>query len=159
VSATIAPGPQAGPTTTTSDDLPERGAITRAAAGIGVYAGAFGLTFGAVAAAAGLNVPEVAVMSAVMFTGASQFALVGILAGGGAPLAGVFTALLLGVRNAFYGVPVATPNLDRSLCDRRDHRDGRRSADSAWRPLCLLGHQRRALQLLESRQHRRSTDR
>ena len=103
----IAPGPQAGPTTTTSDDLPERGAITRAAAGIGVYAGAFGLTFGAVAAAAGLSVPEVAVMSAVMFTGASQFALVGILAGGGAPLAGVFTALLLGVRNAFYGVPVA----------------------------------------------------
>ncbi len=46
-------------------------------------------------------------MSAVMFTGASQFALVGVIAGGGSPLAGISTALLLGVRNAFYGVPLS----------------------------------------------------
>jgi 4-azaleucine resistance transporter AzlC len=46
-------------------------------------------------------------MSALMFTGASQFALVGIVAVGGAPLAGVSAALLLGLRNAFYGVPIA----------------------------------------------------
>lgn len=91
----------------TSGQFPEKVAITRAAVGIGLYAGAFGVMFGAVSATAGLSVIEAVVMSAVMFTGASQFALVGVLAAGGAPLAGLSTALLLGLRNAFYGVPVA----------------------------------------------------
>lgn len=85
----------------------QRAVITRSAAGIGVYAGVFGLAFGAVAAAAGLSVLQAVALSAVMFTGASQFALVGILAGAGSPLAALAAALLLGVRNAFYGVPVA----------------------------------------------------
>ncbi|HWD84121.1 MAG TPA: AzlC family ABC transporter permease [Solirubrobacteraceae bacterium] len=85
----------------------EHQAIFRAAAGIGLYAGAFGLTFGAVATAAGLSVIQAVVMSAVMFTGASQFALVGILGAGGAPLAALSAALLLGLRNTFYGVPIA----------------------------------------------------
>jgi 4-azaleucine resistance transporter AzlC len=89
-----------------SEPFPERAAIARSAAGIGLYAGAFGVTFGAVSAAAGLSVVQAVAMSAVMFTGASQFALVGVLAGGGAPLAGLSAALLLGLRNAFYGVPV-----------------------------------------------------
>jgi 4-azaleucine resistance transporter AzlC len=91
----IAPEPVAG-----------RVAITRAAAGIGLYAGAFGVTFGAVAVRSGLSVTQAVVLSAVMCTGASQFALVGVLAGGGSLLAGVSAALLLGLRNAFYGVPV-----------------------------------------------------
>ena len=87
--------------------IPERAAITRAAAGIGVYAGVFGLAFGAVSAAAGLSVLQAAALSAVMFTGASQFALVGILSVAGSPFSAVAAALLLGTRNAFYGVPVA----------------------------------------------------
>src|SRR5580692_5352986 len=91
----IAPEPVAG-----------RAAITRAAAGIGLYAGAFGVTFGAVAVRSGLSVTQAVVLSAVMCTGASQFALVGVLAAGGSLLAGVSAALLLGLRNAFYGVPV-----------------------------------------------------
>jgi hypothetical protein len=70
---------------TAADALPGRAEITRAAAGIGVYAGLFGLAFGAVAAAAGLSVLQSAALSAVMFTGASQFALVGILAVAGSP--------------------------------------------------------------------------
>jgi 4-azaleucine resistance transporter AzlC len=90
------------------EPLAERAAITRAAAGIGLYAGAFGVTFGAVAVRAGLTVAQAVVMSAVMFTGASQFALVGVLAAGGSLLAGVSAALLLGLRNAFYGVPVTS---------------------------------------------------
>jgi 4-azaleucine resistance transporter AzlC len=89
-----------------SQPLAERAALTRAAAGIGLYAGAFGVTFGAVAVRAGLSVTQAVVMSAVMFTGASQFALVGVLAAGGSLLAGVSAALLLGLRNAFYGIPV-----------------------------------------------------
>jgi 4-azaleucine resistance transporter AzlC len=51
-------------------------------------------------------VTQAAVLSAVMFTGASQFALVGVLVAAGSPLAGLLAALLLGLRNAFYGVPV-----------------------------------------------------
>jgi 4-azaleucine resistance transporter AzlC len=85
----------------------ERPAITRAAAGIAVYAGAFGLAFGAVAVASGLSLLQACVLSVVMFTGASQFALVGIVAVAGSPYAALAAALLLGVRNAFYGVPIA----------------------------------------------------
>jgi 4-azaleucine resistance transporter AzlC len=87
--------------------IAQRRTITRAAVGIGVYAALFGVTFGAVAVAAGLSVPQATVMSAMTFTGASQFALVGVLATGGSALAALSAALLLGLRNAFYGVPVA----------------------------------------------------
>lgn len=87
--------------------LPGRAAIVRAAAGIAVYAGVFGLAFGAVATAAGLSALQTAALSAIMFTGASQFALVGILAVAGPPFAALVAALLLGLRNAFYGVSIA----------------------------------------------------
>jgi 4-azaleucine resistance transporter AzlC len=98
-----------------SEALPEQRTIIRAAAGIGLYAGAFGLTFGAVATASGLSVVQAVVMSTVMFTGASQFAFVGIVAVGGAPLAAVSAALLLGLRNAFYGVPISRLTRPRGL--------------------------------------------
>jgi 4-azaleucine resistance transporter AzlC len=90
-----------------AEPFAERGAIGRAAAGIGVYAASFGLAFGAVGVASGLNVLQACVLSVVMFTGASQFALVGIIAVAGSPYAALAAALLLGVRNAFYGVPIA----------------------------------------------------
>jgi 4-azaleucine resistance transporter AzlC len=47
------------------------------------------------------------VLSLVMFSGASQFAFVGVIAAGGSPFAAVPAALLLAVRNAFYGVPMS----------------------------------------------------
>jgi 4-azaleucine resistance transporter AzlC len=72
-----------------------------------VYAAAFGLAFGAVAVASGLSLLQACVLSVVMFTGASQFALVGIIAVAGSPYAALAAALLLGVRNAFYGVAIA----------------------------------------------------
>lgn len=81
-------------------------AVRRAVVGIGLYAAAFGTTFGAVAAAAGLTVAQALLLSVVMFTGASQLALVGVLGAGGGAAAGIGAALLLGLRNAFYGVPV-----------------------------------------------------
>ena len=90
-----------------AEPFAQQSAITRAAAGIAVYAAAFGLAFGAVAVAAGLSVLQACVLSVVMFTGASQFALVGIIAVAGSPYAALAAALLLGMRNAFYGVPVA----------------------------------------------------
>jgi len=102
VSATAARSIPAG----TRETFAEKPAITRAVAGIGMYAAAFGLTFGAVAASSGLSVLEAVAMSAICFTGASQFALVGVVAAHGSSLAAISAALLLGVRNAFYGVPV-----------------------------------------------------
>lgn len=86
---------------------PQQREILRAVAGIAVYALAFGMTFGAVAAAAGVTLAQSIVLSVVMFTGASQFAFVGVIGAGGLPVAAISAALLLGARNAFYGVPVA----------------------------------------------------
>jgi predicted branched-subunit amino acid permease len=42
-----------------------------------------------------------------MFSGASQFAFAGVAAAGGSAVTAVAAALLLGVRNAFYGVSLA----------------------------------------------------
>lgn len=84
-----------------------RAAIRRNALGIAGYAGAFGASFGAVSVASGLTVLQTVVLSMVMFTGASQFAFVGVIGSGGAPLAAIPSALLLGVRNSFYGVPIS----------------------------------------------------
>jgi predicted branched-subunit amino acid permease len=81
-----------------------RTATLRDAVGLGVAVGLYGAAFGAAADAAGLNVWQAATMSALMFTGASQFALVGVLGAGGSALAAVGSALLLGTRNTVYGV-------------------------------------------------------
>ncbi len=78
--------------------------IRRDAFGIAAYAGAFSMSFGAISVASGLSVAQTCVLSLLMFTGASQFAFVGVVGGGGPALAAVPTALLLGLRNTFYGV-------------------------------------------------------
>jgi predicted branched-subunit amino acid permease len=66
--------------------------------------GLYGAAFGAAADAAGLDVWQASTMSLLMFTGASQFALVGVLGAGGGALAALGSALLLGTRNTVYGV-------------------------------------------------------
>ncbi len=85
----------------------DRKGIVRDAIGVGVATGAYGISFGAISVAAGLSFWQTMVLSLLMFTGGSQFALVGVVAGGGSPLAGAATALLLGSRNAFYGLRLA----------------------------------------------------
>ena len=47
-------------------------------------------------------------LSLLMFTGASQFAFIGIVGSGGNPWAGAATAALLGTRNALYGVRLSS---------------------------------------------------
>ena len=69
-----------------------------------VACGAFAVSFGAIAQAAGLSLWQTMVLSLVMFSGGSQFALVGVVAGGGSPWVGATAALLLGSRNTFYGL-------------------------------------------------------
>ena len=85
----------------------ERRAIVRDGLAVGVATGAYGVSFGAVGVAAGLSVLQTCALSLLMFTGASQFALVGVVAAGGAPLSGAATALLLGTRNTLYGLRLA----------------------------------------------------
>lgn len=92
------------PPTSEDDWHATRTGVLRNAAGIGIASGAYALSFGAIATATGLTVLQTCVLSLAMFTGASQYALVGVLgAGGGAPTA-VATSLLLGTRNALYGL-------------------------------------------------------
>ncbi|HJE60205.1 MAG TPA: AzlC family ABC transporter permease [Nocardiopsis listeri] len=81
-----------------------RSPAVRDSLGIGVAVGAAGLAFGTAAVAAGLSPAQSVFLSLFMFTGASQFALVGVIAGGGNLAAGALGALLLGARNTLYGL-------------------------------------------------------
>jgi 4-azaleucine resistance transporter AzlC len=88
-------------------DPRERSAIIRDSLGVGVATGAYGVGFGAVSVASGLSVAQTCALSLLVFTGASQFALVGVIAAGGAPISGALTAMLLGTRNTLYGLRLA----------------------------------------------------
>jgi predicted branched-subunit amino acid permease len=72
-----------------------------------VTAGVFGVPFGVLAVGAGLSVLQTCAMSALVLTGATQFAAVGVIAAGGSPIAAVASGLLLGLRNAAYGLALA----------------------------------------------------
>ena len=69
----------------------------------------YGVSFGALSVASGLSVAQTMVLSLVMFSGASQFALIGIIASGGAAagVAAVLSAGLLGIRNGLYALRMA----------------------------------------------------
>jgi len=75
--------------------------------GVGVAVGTYGLGFGALAVANGFSVAQAMTLSIFVFTGASQFALVGVVGAGGAAASGAAAALALGSRNAFYGLRLA----------------------------------------------------
>lgn len=81
--------------------------VIRDALGIGIATGTYGLSFGALSTAVGLTLPQTCALSLLMFAGASQLAFVGVVAAGGAPLAGAATAALLGSRNSLYGLHLA----------------------------------------------------
>lgn len=71
---------------------------------LGAAVGLFGVTFGILATTAGLTVAQSCVMSLLVFTGASQFAAVGILGTGGSPVSAIASALMLASRNGIYGL-------------------------------------------------------
>ena len=74
---------------------------------LGLTVGTSGLAFGAAAVTSGLTVAQACVLSLLAYTGASQFALAGAVAGGGSLIAGVAGAVLLGSRNGLYGLRLA----------------------------------------------------
>jgi 4-azaleucine resistance transporter AzlC len=89
----------------------------RNAAGIGLAVGIYGISFGVLAVAAGLTPAQACVMSMLVFTGASQFAFIGVLAAGGGALAAMGPAVMLAMRNAAYALSLASI-LPKRLRDR-----------------------------------------
>lgn len=87
--------------------LPSNSPIMRDALGIGIGVAAYGVGFGALGISIGLTFWQTMVLSLVMFTGASQFALVGVLGAGGSPSAAIAAAWLLGFRNLPYAISMA----------------------------------------------------
>jgi 4-azaleucine resistance transporter AzlC len=75
--------------------------------GLGLAVGVSGIAFGAAAVSSGLSAWQACALSLFAFTGASQFALAGVIAGGGSLLAGTAGAILLGSRNTLYGLRLA----------------------------------------------------
>ncbi|MGA5265167.1 AzlC family ABC transporter permease [Streptomyces lydicamycinicus] len=92
-----APPPPAPPATSDA-------AVIRDALGVGIAVGLSGFAFGVTSAGVGLSLVQTCALSLLVFTGASQFALVGALAAGGNPLTAAAGAFFLGARNAFYGL-------------------------------------------------------
>ena len=82
---------------------------------LGAAIGVFGVSFGVLATTAGLTVAQACAMSLLVFTGASQFAAVGVIAAGGSLGSAFGSALLLAARNAAYGVAMAPTMAGRSL--------------------------------------------
>ena len=84
---------------------------------IGIATGVFAVSFGVLATGNGLSVLKTCAISVLVFTGASQFAAVGVVASGGSPVTAVASGLLLGVRNAAYGLAMA-PRFPKRLLPR-----------------------------------------
>ncbi len=71
---------------------------------IAVAVGVYGISFGALSVGSGLDVWQTCALSALMFTGGSQFAFIGVVAGQGTGAAAWAAATLLGIRNGVYGM-------------------------------------------------------
>ena len=98
---------EAEPTAMTgADDGAPRDTAVRDGLAVGLATAVYGISFGALSVAAGLDIWQTCFLSLVMFTGGSQFALVGVLASGGVAAGGsaIATAAMLGIRNVVYGM-------------------------------------------------------
>ncbi|MGL5911603.1 MAG: AzlC family ABC transporter permease [Phycicoccus sp.] len=78
--------------------------MTRQSLSVGAATGAYGVSFGALSVSSGLDVWQTQALSALLFSGGSQFAVVGILGAGGAGATAVATSSLLGIRNGLYAL-------------------------------------------------------
>ena len=78
--------------------------------GVGLATGLYGISFGALSTAAGLTVWQTQVLSLFMFSGGSQFAIVGVIGASGPAgiLPAIVSAWLLGIRNGFYALRLSS---------------------------------------------------
>jgi len=84
-----------------------RSQVVRQSLSVGLATGAYGVSFGALAVASGLSLWQTMALSTLLFSGGSQFAIVGIVGGGGSGVAAVATSSMLGLRNSLYGLQVS----------------------------------------------------
>ena len=97
---------------------PSSTAAVRSALSVALAVSAYGFSFGALSVAAGLDVWQTCVLSLLMFSGGSQFALIGLIASNGlaaAPSA-IAASVLLGARNTLYAIrlsPIVGPGFWR----------------------------------------------
>lgn len=81
--------------------------VVRDSLGVGLAVGSYGFAFGAASVAAGLSTLQTCLLSLLAFTGGTQFAVVGVVAGGGGFAAALTNGLLLGSRNTLYAMRLA----------------------------------------------------
>jgi predicted branched-subunit amino acid permease len=74
---------------------------------VALTVGTYGVAFGAASVAAGFSVLQSCLFSLLTFTGASQFAAVGVVASGGPAISAIGAAAMLGTRNTLYGIQMA----------------------------------------------------
>lgn len=87
--------------------------VFRASMAVAIPVGFYGAAFGAASISAGLDLLQTVALSSILFSGASQFAIVGVIGSGGGVLAAILASALLGIRNGFYALRMA-PLLETS---------------------------------------------
>ena len=86
---------------------PKNNPVDRTALSVAFTVGLYGAAFGAAGVTAGFSILQTCLLSILLFSGASQFAVVGIMGAGGSAISAIATATLLGFRNALYGLQMA----------------------------------------------------
>ena len=85
----------------------KRTQVDRTALSVAFTVGLYGAAFGAAGVTAGFSILQTCLLSILLFSGASQFAVVGIMGAGGSAVSAIATSTLLGFRNALYGLQMA----------------------------------------------------
>ena len=94
------------------------------AVSLSIATGLYGVSFGALSVASGFDFWQTMALSLLLFSGGSQFAFIGVVAGGGSGVAAMTASALLGLRNGIYGMQINallrarwTEAIRRSACD------------------------------------------
>ncbi len=86
---------------------PKNDPVERTSLSVAFTVGLYGAAFGAAGITAEFSILQTCMLSLLLFSGASQFAVVGIMGAGGSAVSAIATATLLGFRNALYGLQLA----------------------------------------------------
>jgi predicted branched-subunit amino acid permease len=86
---------------------PKNDPVERTSLSVAFTVGLYGAAFGAAGITAEFSILQTCLLSLLLFSGASQFAVVGIIGAGGSAVSAIATATLLGFRNALYGLQLA----------------------------------------------------
>ena len=81
--------------------------VLRDSLAVAIPVGTYGAAFGAAAVGSGFSVLQSCLLSLLLFSGASQFAVVGVMGAGGSVISAIATGSLLGLRNGLYGLRMA----------------------------------------------------